>query len=323
METANDLSKGEEAMKRLTALLMFVMCVGITACSDDDCITCTPDDPEDRVAATYYFTITHDGLQREYILYVPASYTGDESVPLLFNFHALGSNAQQQMGFGDFRPIADSDGFLVAHPQGTQNDRGLNAWNNGNIGDPDVDDVGFTAAMIDSIAADYNIDRARVYATGMSYGGFFSHNLAGLLSDEIAAIAPVSGSMTQQMVNVSDPVHPTPVMQVHGTEDPLVRYEPPSPFLTVAELLQYWVDYNNCNPTPSITQLPDVNPDNGITVEHVVYGGCDSNVNVEHLKIIGGTHAWPRIVGEVGNDVDASEEIWNFLSRYDINGVVP
>jgi polyhydroxybutyrate depolymerase len=108
-------------------------------------------------------------------------------------------------------------------------------------------------------------------------------------------------------------------MHIHGTEDPLVPYDGRPPFLSIAAQLEYWVDYNSCSPTPSITQLPDVNPDNGITVEHVVYGGCDSNVRVEHLKIIGGTHAWPRILGEVGNDVDASEEIWNFLSRYDLD----
>jgi polyhydroxybutyrate depolymerase len=35
-------------------------------------------------------TITHDGMERFYILYVPASYTGSESVPLLFNLHGLG-----------------------------------------------------------------------------------------------------------------------------------------------------------------------------------------------------------------------------------------
>jgi polyhydroxybutyrate depolymerase len=251
-------------------------------------------------------------------LYVPASYTGDEPVPLLFNFHALGSNAQQQMAYGDFRPIADRDGFLVAHPQGTQSESEppLNFWN---VGAEGVDDVGFTAAMIDSIAAEYNIDRERVYAAGMSNGGTFSHHLAGLLSDEIAAIASVSGPMTPPMVVVSNPVHPTPVMHIHGTEDPLVPYDGRPPFLSIAAQLEYWVDYNSCSPTPSITQLPDVNPDNGITVEHVVYGGCDSNVRVEHLKIIGGTHAWPRILGEVGIDVDASEEIWMFLSRYEMD----
>jgi polyhydroxybutyrate depolymerase len=268
---------------------------------------------------TIDYTITHDGLQREYILYVPATYTGDEAVPLLFNFHALGSNAQQQVAFGDFRPIADRDGFLVAHPQGTENDQGVNFWNFGAEG---VDDVGFTAAMIDSIAAEYNIDRDRVYSTGMSNGGFFSHHLAGLLSDEIAAIASVSGSMTEPMVDLSNPVHPTPVMQIHGTTDPVVPYDGNPVYLSVAEVLEYWVGYNNCNPTPIITQVPDPNPDNPITVEYFVYEGGDNGVTVEHFKVIGGTHAWPRITGEgEGNDIDASEEIWKFLSRFDMRGV--
>jgi polyhydroxybutyrate depolymerase len=270
---------------------------------------------------TLDYTITHDGLQREYILYVPASYTGDEAVPLLCNLHAVGSNGQQQMEFGDFRPIADRDGFLVAHPNGTDIPFGDRGWNTGPSDDPD--DVGFIAAMIDAIAAEYSIDRERVYATGMSNGGFFSHHLAGLLSDEIAAIASVAGTMFQNMVDVYDPVHPTPVMQIHGTEDPVVPYdESLFPYLTVAEVLQYWVDYNNCNPTPIVTQVPDINPDNQFTVEHFAYEDGDNGVTVEHFKVIGGTHAWPRITeGGGGNDIDASEEIWKFLSRFDMQGV--
>jgi polyhydroxybutyrate depolymerase len=270
---------------------------------------------------TIDYTITHDGLQREYILYVPALYTGDEPVPLLCNFHAIGSNAQQQMAFGDFRPIADRDGFLVAHPNGTDIQFGDRGWNIGPADDPD--DVGFIAAMIDSIAAEYSIDRERVYATGMSEGGFFSHHLAGLLSGGIAAIASVAGTMLQNMVDVYGPVHPTPVLQIHGTEDPVVPYEESLlPYLTVAEVLQYWVDYNNCSQTPIITQVPDPNPDNPITVEHFLYEGGDNGVTVEHFKVTGGTHAWPRITGEGGgNDIDASEEIWKFLSRFNSQGV--
>jgi polyhydroxybutyrate depolymerase len=253
-------------------------------------------------------------------LYVPASYTGDEPVPLLLNFHALGSNAQQQMAFGDFRPIADSAGFLITHPNGMEIEFGDRGWN---IGPGEVDDVGFIAAMIDSIAAEYSINRKQVYATGMSEGGFLSHHLANLLSEDIAAIASVSGTMTQYMVDVAAPVHPTPIMQIHGTADPIVPYEEsPFPYLTVAEVLQYWVDFNNCDTIPIITEVPDINPDNRITVEHHVYEGGDNDVTVEHFKVIGGTHAWPRITEEGGgNDIDASEEIWNFLSRYDIDGV--
>jgi polyhydroxybutyrate depolymerase len=268
---------------------------------------------------TIDYTIMHDGLEREYILYIPESYSGDEASPLLCNFHALGSNAQQQMAFGDFRPIADRDGFLVTHPQGTEIEFGDRGWN---IGPSDADDVGFIAAMIASIADEYNIDRERVYATGMSIGGFFSHHLANLLSDDIAAIASVSGSMTQYMVDVAEPVHPTPVIQIHGTKDPLVPYDGNPGFLSVAEVLQYWVDFNSCNTTPIITQVPDINPDNPITVEHHVYDGGDNNVKVEHFKVFGGTHAWPRITEQGGNDIDASEEIWKFLSKYDINGLI-
>jgi len=45
--------------------------------------------------------------------------------------------------------------------------------------------------------------------------------------------------------------------------------------------------------------------------------GCDY---VEELKVIGGGHDWP---GSFGNmTIDASEEIWQFVSRYDINGLI-
>ena len=64
-------------------------------------------------------SITHGGMQRDYILYVPANYTGTSSVPLVFNFHGYGSNATDQMDYGDFRSVADTAGFILVHPMGT------------------------------------------------------------------------------------------------------------------------------------------------------------------------------------------------------------
>jgi hypothetical protein len=61
-------------MKHVTSLLMLLMRVGITACSDHDCITCPRDDLDDPVAAWCCCKIAHDGLQRACILHVPASY---------------------------------------------------------------------------------------------------------------------------------------------------------------------------------------------------------------------------------------------------------
>ena len=126
---------------------------------------------------TITYSITVDAVQREFILYIPASYSGSTSVPLVFSFHGLGGNAQAQMEDHDFRPVADTAGFIVAHPLGAPIlGPGLRGWNFGNDSLPN--DVHFTSAMIDTLAAEFNIDLDRVYACGMSFGGFFSIYLA-------------------------------------------------------------------------------------------------------------------------------------------------
>ncbi len=267
---------------------------------------------------TIYDSIAHDGLMREYILYVPASYTSSESVPLLFNFHGAGGTADEQMEWGDFRTIADTAGFLIVHPQGT----GPGIWN---IGPGQADDIGFTEAMIDSIAAEYMINRDRVYATGKSLGGFFSIHLAGQLSEKIAAVASVSGTMTQGMYDSSAPVYPTPVMQIHGTNDLLVPYDGNPIYLSVTDVLDYWINYNNGDTTPIVTQLPDTDTTDESIVERYVYNDGDNGVTVEHLKVIGGGHSWPGSNDPypgTNSDIDGSEEIWNFFSKYDINGLI-
>ena len=75
--------------------------------------------------------------------------------------------------------------------------------------------------MLDSLSYDYNIDSTRVYDTGMSNGGFMSFLLSCQLSEKIAAIASVAGSMTPETFNNSNPQHPTPILQIHGPDLPL------------------------------------------------------------------------------------------------------
>jgi len=273
---------------------------------------------------TIYGSITHDGMQRDYILYVPANYTGTLSVPLIFNFHGYGSNAEEQMWYGDFRSIADTAGFLIVHPQGSLH-FGVTHWNVGGwtIGST-ADDVGFTAALIDSIAADYSIDLTRIYATGMSNGGGMSFLLACQLSDEIAAIASVTGSMTPEAYGNCSPIHPTPILQIHGTGDGVVPYAGAIWSEPIDDVLQYWVDINNCNALPTIKSLPDIDPNDGSTVELIFYDGGDNDVTVEHFKVIDGGHTWPgSALGGAGTnyDINASIEIWKFFSRYDMNGI--
>ena len=194
-------------------------------------------------------SITHDEIQRNYILYIPEICDGSTAVPLVLNFHGYGSNATQQMFYGDFRDIADTEGFLLVYPEGTLSN-GDQFWNVGFPGNTSstIDDVGFTEALIDELANSYAIDLDRVYSTGMSNGGFMSFLLACQLSEKIAAVASVTGSMTPDTLNDCNAQHPTPVLQIHGTNDSVVPYDGNSTWtLPIVDLVSYWVNYNNCD----------------------------------------------------------------------------
>ena len=270
-------------------------------------------------------SIIHDGIQRNYIVYIPEIYDGSSAVPLVLNFHGYGSNATQQMFYGDFRDIADTEGFLLVHPEGTLSN-GNQFWNVGFPGTTSstIDDVGFTEALIDELANSYAIDLDRVYATGMSNGGFMSFLLACQLSEKIAAVASVTGSMTPDTFNDCNAQHPTPVLQIHGTNDSVVPYDGNSIWtLPIVDVVSYWVNYNNCDTTPTTTTFPDLDLSDGSTVEHSVYEDGDLGSTTEHMKVIGGGHTWPgSIINTPGTnqDIDASMEIWSFFSRFDING---
>ena len=271
-------------------------------------------------------SMIHDEIQRDYILYIPAIYDGSADVPLVLNFHGYGSNANQQMFYGDFRDIADVEGFLLVHPQGTI----LNGNQHWNVGFPGsgstTDDLGFTEALIDELANLYAINLDRVYATGMSNGGFMSFLLACQLSEKIAAIASVTGSMTPDTYDACSTQHPTPILQIHGTSDGVVPYDGNIIWtLSIVDVISYWVNYNNCGTNPTITAFQDIDPSDESTVEHIVYSGGDNGVTTEHMKVIGGGHTWPGSVFNLPGtnyDINASMEIWQFFSRFDINGTL-
>jgi len=268
-------------------------------------------------------TITHDGIERSYILYVPANYTGKKPVPLLLNFHGYTSNATEQMFYGDFRPIAEEEGFLIVHPNGTLDFSGNTHFNVG-WGGSTVDDIGFTSALLDTIIAEYKIDKKRIYSTGMSNGGFMSYALACAMSDRIAAVASVTGSMNVGQNDLCSPERNVPVLEIHGTNDLTVPYEGGGIFQATEDVVDFWVNTNNLKPTPKVIAIEDTNTTDGSTVEHYIYKGGRNNVNVELFKITGGGHTWPGSAFDLGigtnYDINASEEIWKFFSQYDING---
>jgi len=223
----------------------------------------------------------------------------------------------EQITYGDFRSIADTANFLVVHPNGTFDQGGNRFWNA--FGYPGVDDIGFLSTLIDTINNGYNVNLDRVYSTGMSNGGYMSFELACQLGNRIAAVASVTGTMTSDRMTACSAPKPTPIMQIHGTQDPTVPYNGGGNNESISNVIDYWVTQTNCNPTGTMTNVPDNDPNDGCTAEHYVYTGGDQGSTVEHFKILGGGHTWPGApvdIGVTNHDFSASIEIWRFFSQY-------
>jgi polyhydroxybutyrate depolymerase len=270
-----------------------------------------------------------DGNNREYIIYIPAIYDGSEAYPLMFSFHGGGGTSNDFININDMRSVADTAGFIAVYPQAAvdPND-GSNAWLH--KAPTSHDDVFFIEAIIDTLSNDYFIDNNRVYACGYSEGGIFSYELGCRLNDRIAAFASVSGSMMVDAFRDSyynlgfcSPVHPTAVMLIPGTNDmnPHSTYTGFQPYyMSADEITTYWSNYNNTDTNPIISQLPNINTSDGSTVEHRVWENGDNCLRVEELKVNGGEHDWPGTFGNM--DIDATAEIWDFASQFNINGLI-
>ncbi len=269
-------------------------------------------------------SLRFEGLMRTYRIYIPKIYTPSKAVPLVLNLHGLGSNAQQQELYADFRKIADTANFIIVHPNGSKSSLGQ-GWNNFDAPGKGVNDLGFIAALIDKICATYAIDQSRIYSTGMSNGGFMSYDLACFLSYRIAAIASVTGSMVPSHKVACDAKHPTPIMEIHGTKDNTVPFDGNGavPFTDIDSLLNFWVKFNTCSPAV-ISALPNTNLFDMSTVEHHVFSNGKQGSSVELYKVIGGGHSWPgtstTLFGQTTNqDFNACKEIWRFFSKYHLD----
>lgn len=267
-------------------------------------------------------SFTFGGKTRTYSYYVPASYNTNNAVPLVLNLHGYTSNGTQQANYTNFMAIADTAGFIVVHPDGTFDQSNQRFWNYGILG-ANVNDLGFLEALIDTISTHYNINANRVYSVGMSNGGYMSYYLA-CQSNRFAAVGSVTGSMPTYMYSCT-PSYVTPIIDIHGTTDPVVPYAGNTTSKPIEDVVAYWVQKNNCLPTPTITQVPNNNLSDNATATHYLYTGGTDNHTVEFFKVTNGGHTWPGgtvplpASGNTCLDFNASKEIWRFFSQYQKN----
>ena len=300
-------TKKDCTMKK-SILFFAILLITLSSCRKDD-----KNNSESCYSNTNAQTIVHDGINREYVLYVPNSYDGTSSVPLMLNFHGFGGSASEFMSYADMRSVAESDTFILAYPQGSCSD-GSSHWNPCPVGGDnksDADDLVFVESMINEISSQYNIDMERIYAAGYSNGGMMAYGLAHYKSDLIAAVASVSGVMLDCTGSTN---HPMPVVHLHGTSDGVLPYNGNSYYSSAQNTLDHWINFNNTTTTPTVSS----DNSGGMTIEHYVYDKGDRLVSVEHYKYIGGDHVWFSATFQGQN---TSELVWNFVSRYDINGL--
>ena len=276
--------------------------------------------PLDLACASYQSntrkcSFTHNGVLREYYVYIPSSYTPSSNSPLLFVFHGYGSSATNILYYSNFQGLAEQDGYILVYPQGSLLN-GVTHWNVGGwtVGST-VDDVSFTEDIIDIITNEYYINTDRIYSTGMSNGGYMSYGLA-CNSTKFAAIASVTGSMTPEIDNNCAPDHPTPILQIHGLQDFTVLYTGAVWSLSIPDVMEYWSSFNTCDEEPS-TIINDLNDGSYILFDS--YQNCSNSVGVELILHSTMGHTWPSINN---HSISATEQIWSFFSKYDINGLV-
>ena len=273
----------------------------------------------------------HDGIDREYLVYIPNVYDSSESIPLVLNFHGFGGTAYDHYKYtSDMTSLADTANFLLVYPQGAAGSDGYSHWN---IADEnsksDVDDLGFTSAMIDELIQTYNVDTLRIYATGFSNGAAFTYDLACRLSQRIAAIAPVGENMTQVSYDECEATKPTGIISFHGTADESRPYDGIEGYnLSYEQINSFWTTLNETETEPTIAEI-NTNTEDGSSVELYTWEKGRKCSTVEHYKIINGGHSWPNPNAEnwgkgddVNRDIDTNVLIWNYVSEYDLYGII-
>jgi polyhydroxybutyrate depolymerase len=268
-------------------------------------------------AEPFTLELKHGGLRRTALVYVPSNYDGSRALPLVLSFHGRYGLGIDQAQLTELHVIGQREGFMVVYPDGIA--RSWNALHG--VGEAqlyNVDDVGFVDALILRLSERFRVDPDRVYASGMSNGGFFTHRLGCERSSRFAAIASVAGQMGTALEPVCRPSDPVPLLAFHGTHDPIVPYLGGNMFdggstLSAPRSVEVWAWSNGSVGYPRETLRA------GQVICHVI---DDGRAPATLCSVEGGGHTWPgggeyasaAVVGPTTRHVNASEMIWQFFA---------
>jgi polyhydroxybutyrate depolymerase len=259
-------------------------------------------------------TLDFKGQTRTYQLYVPAVYDGTRPVPVIFNFHGFGSNAVQQMVYGNFKPLADRDDFLIVALDGQGDSRHFNLSGESGL----QDDLAVVAALLDRIEATLCVDAKRVYSTGMSDGGAMTSALACSGANRFAAFGAVAVVFFVPSCTGSPA---TSIAGFMGTDDPIVPFNGGPVHCcggvslpAASDSMASWAAHDGCELAFNDARV-------GTDVRKRTWTGCKPGSEVVFYIIDGGGHTWPGSIpiaqyGKTTNQIDASATIWDFFTAH-------
>jgi polyhydroxybutyrate depolymerase len=278
-------------------------------------------------------TVEVDGTERTYRLFLPPQAeeaADDTALPLLIVYHVAGSNGQATANRTGLNQYAEEDGVIVAYPNGP-----FGYWEYA-IGLPETeagdfvnDDLAFFETMLADITADFPVDESRVYALGLSNGARMAYRLGCEYPDRLAGIAGAISTMTARLAVGCPEDGRISAMILHGTEDTVSPWEGETFYddegeieavaLSVPDTVNFWAAHNNCDPEPEVSDVPDANPEDSISVRQVEFSDCDEEVRVVFYAVLGGEHSWlggnPALVEEeyYNPSGSASQLVWDFF----------
>jgi polyhydroxybutyrate depolymerase len=269
-------------------------------------------------------TIDVNGVSRNYLLYAPPGQSG-KRMPAFIMMHGSGSSATQQERYSNFDAFAQAHGLVVMYPNGIDKH-----WNDGRVigHESMADDIGFIKAMLAEVIAQGSIDPKRVYAAGISNGGFMAQHMACVMPDALAGIAVVAA--TQPVDAACPSPRPMPVIFFQGTADKFVPFNggPIAPqfganrgtAMSNAQAVAIWQKRNGCGAAQR-TQIPSKDASDPLPVTVETYS-CPAGRGLEDVIVQGGGHTWPgahqgwlatKILGPVTDNIDANATIWSFF----------
>ncbi len=264
-----------------------------------------------------YSIFNYNGIDREYIYYEPSVL--NSNAPLIFVMHGYTDDASTIESYSGFNAIADTAGFSVCYPRGTNDFLGNRFFNVGydfHLGIETVDDQGFLEALAVYLQTTHGLDPNRIYATGLSNGGDMCYKIACQGTGVFKAIAPVAGMILQDIKDNCTNNIPIPIMEIHGTADNVTFYDGDinntggwGAYPAIDEMIEFFANKNSYTYLQS-ENLPNIDINDGSTVTSFKYSNPSNCNDVLLYKINGGGHDWP---GSFGNmDINSSLEIWKF-----------